>query len=159
MCQNIVRTENNVKTLRLMNAVRDKMTSNKHNTVITSGSFGEGLEMRGSDLDIMFVATKFIEVYEHDEDIKTDNILSFMMLSMKTDDVKAGFTQLLVEHTNPQNPCKYFEELNGKHYLSSALYKQYHLGNTSTDSVIHGPCISDKEGTYQETIKPPVKHS
>ncbi|XP_076071840.1 uncharacterized protein LOC143043408 [Mytilus galloprovincialis] len=153
MCQNIVGTENHVKSIRLMNAVRDRMKSTKRDIVITSGSFGEGLDMSGSDLDLMFVTAKDIEVYENDEDIKTDNNSSDVILSMETDDVKAGFAQLLVKHvkhTNPQNPCKYFEELNGKHYLSSALYKQYQLANTCSNSVIHGPCISDKEGMYDK---------
>ncbi|VDI56170.1 Hypothetical predicted protein [Mytilus galloprovincialis] len=136
-----------------MNAVGDRMKSTKRDIIITSGSFGEGLDMRGSDLDLMFVTAKDIEVYENDEDIKTDNYSSDVILSMETDDVKAGFTQLLVKHvkhTNPQNPCKYFEELNGKHYLSSALYKQYQLANTCINSVIHGPCISDKEGMFDK---------
>lgn len=49
MCQNIVGTADYVKQIRLMNAVRDNLTSNNFGTYITSGSFGEGLEMRGSD--------------------------------------------------------------------------------------------------------------
>lgn len=44
-------------------------------TIVTSGSFWEGLNMRGSDIDIMFVRKK-------------------SSLKMDTDDVKPGFTKL-----------------------------------------------------------------
>ncbi|CAC5379842.1 unnamed protein product [Mytilus coruscus] len=61
--QNIVGYEEHVNTLRMMNTVRDNLQSDENWTTITSGSFGEGLEMRGSDLDIMKVFT-FIEICE-----------------------------------------------------------------------------------------------
>ncbi|CAG2225905.1 unnamed protein product [Mytilus edulis] len=53
LCQNIVGSEDHVKTLRMMNNVRDNLQSDKTLTVITSGSFGEGLQMRSSDFDVM----------------------------------------------------------------------------------------------------------
>ncbi|CAC5355680.1 unnamed protein product [Mytilus coruscus] len=55
MCQNIVGTEDHVKQIRLLNAVRDNLSSFGEKIVITSGSFGEGLHMRGSDFDIMYL--------------------------------------------------------------------------------------------------------
>ncbi|XP_071128162.1 cyclic GMP-AMP synthase-like receptor 2 [Mytilus edulis] len=143
MCQNIVGSENHVNTIRQMNTVRDNMYSNDFYTVITSGSFGEGLEMRGSDLDAMHVI-KFIEVYEN---IKpAENHLNVIYLSMETDDVKAGFTQLQVEQTNHQVVFETLEELNGKHYFSSTLFKRQFLNGP--DCVAHGPCISDTKGKY-----------
>ncbi|CAG2210551.1 unnamed protein product [Mytilus edulis] len=120
MCQNIVGSENHVKNLRLMNTVRDNMTRKLFITVITSGSFGEGLEMRGSDLDVMYVNKK-IEVYENVQTSLNSNVL---YLSMETDDVKAGFAQLQVKQNYSQSLVEYFEEHNGKHYFSSTLYKQ-----------------------------------
>ncbi|CAC5422833.1 unnamed protein product [Mytilus coruscus] len=146
MCQNIVGSENHVNTLRLMNTVRDNIQSGGIITYITSGSFGEGLEMRGSDLDIMRVI-KSMEVHE---DIKTAYNSNVTHLSMETDDVKAGFTQLLVEQIYPQFLCKYCEELNGKHYFSSALYMEEFM--VITNSVKHGPCLSDKAGIYDNAI-------
>jgi hypothetical protein len=38
-------------------------TINENYIEITSGSFGEGLEMKGSDIDLMFVMS-YIHVYE-----------------------------------------------------------------------------------------------
>ncbi|XP_063414863.1 uncharacterized protein LOC134696841 [Mytilus trossulus] len=119
------------------------MTSNNDLTFITSGSFGEGLEMRGSDLDIMCV-NKIFKVYEN---ITTDNKSIVMYLLMETDDVKAGFTQLLVKQMGPEFLCQFCEELNGKHYFSSTLYKHELLRKANNECVLHGPCLSDKKGT------------
>lgn len=55
MCQNIVGTRDQVKQIRLMNAARDNLSIYNTTIGITSGSYGEGLDMRGSDFDIMFV--------------------------------------------------------------------------------------------------------
>ncbi|XP_071124029.1 cyclic GMP-AMP synthase-like receptor 2 [Mytilus edulis] len=141
MCQNIVGSENHVKNLRLMNTVRDNMMSETFITVITSGSFGEGLEMRGSDLDVMYVNKK-VEVYENVQTSLNSNVFH---LSVETDDVKAGFAQLHVKQDYSQSLVEYIEEHNGKHYFSSTLSKQAVKRHSNT--VIHGPCISDKDGS------------
>ncbi|CAG2241500.1 unnamed protein product [Mytilus edulis] len=117
------RTEDHVKTIRFMNAVRDNLSSDEDTTIITSGSYGEGLEMRGSDLDIMFV-DKRIKV---DEDVKPRLNPNVPIITMKTDDVKPGYTQLEVEYNRDQYFSKCCEELNGKHYISSTLFKQQFL--------------------------------
>ncbi|XP_076086271.1 uncharacterized protein LOC143056944 isoform X2 [Mytilus galloprovincialis] len=119
LCQNIVGTEDHVKTIRLMNAMRDNLQSDKSFTWITSGSYGEGLEMRGSDLDIMQVR-KSIQV---NADKQPDFNPSITYLSMDTDDVKPGFTQLRLEYSRDQYDLECCEEHNGKHYFSSALWK------------------------------------
>ncbi|XP_052076446.1 uncharacterized protein LOC127714426 isoform X2 [Mytilus californianus] len=108
---------------------------------ITSGSFGEGLEMRGSDLDIMAL-NKFHEVYADVKPRLNKNITYFRM---ETDEVKPGFTQLLLEQNFTKSVLGNCELLNGKHYLSSALFKQYIAGYTD-GIIIHGPCLSDKHG-------------
>ncbi|CAC5356093.1 unnamed protein product [Mytilus coruscus] len=48
-----------------MDVVMDNMASSKTLTFITSGSFGEGLELRGSDVDMMYVFKRLENVY-HD---------------------------------------------------------------------------------------------
>ncbi|XP_071124028.1 uncharacterized protein [Mytilus edulis] len=143
MCQNIVGSENEVKTLRLMNTVRNNIESDMFQTVITSGSFGEGLEMRGSDLDIMYVK-KIMEVFEN---VQNTNNSDFFYALMETDDVKPGFTQLVLYNIQLAN-C--VVELNGKQYFSSTKFKQQILGKT--DHVVHGPCVSDSEGNYDHAV-------
>ncbi|CAG2198489.1 unnamed protein product [Mytilus edulis] len=142
LCQNIIGTENHVKTMRLMNTVMDNLKSSMLSTTITSGSFGEGLEMRGSDLDNMNVA-KLSEVYEYK---KTRLCPYTIYYKMETDDVKPGFTQLLLERKNNKATLEYCEELNGNLYLSSAVYKQPYLDYGETTLTLHGPCLSDNSG-------------
>ncbi|XP_071147884.1 uncharacterized protein [Mytilus edulis] len=144
LCHNIVGTEEHVKIIRLMNTVRDNFSSSKLYTCITSGSFGEGLEMRGSDLDIMQVL-KYIKV---NADKQPDFDPNITYLSMDTDDVKPGFTQLRLEYSRSQNVLEGCEEHNGKHYFSSALYKGKLLSFGNKDQQIHGPCITDKKEFY-----------
>ncbi|XP_071147370.1 uncharacterized protein [Mytilus edulis] len=142
LCHNIVGTKEHVKTIRLMNTVRDNFSSDKSFICITSGSYGEGLEMRGSDLDIMQVE-KSIKV---NADKQPDFYPSKTYLSMETDDVKPGFTQLRLEYSRNMFILECCEEHNGKHYFSSALYKGILLFGEVDGDTIHGPCITDKKG-------------
>ncbi|CAC5421957.1 PRPF3 [Mytilus coruscus] len=144
LCQHIVGSEDYVKQIRLMTPVGDNTSSNKEETIITSGSFGEGLHMRGSDLDVMFVS-RTLEVYENIKPFFNPNITYF---SMERDDVKPGYAQLKLDYYGfRRGVFKLCEEQNGNLYFSSTLPKQkkvskYHDGSTT----IHGPCISDSTG-------------
>ncbi|XP_071124084.1 uncharacterized protein [Mytilus edulis] len=126
--------------MRQINTVRDNLTSNKLHTIITSGSFGEGLELRGSDLDVMHVA-KQIEVYADEKPRLKKYVLYYRM---EIDDVKHGFTLLLSENNDINSDC---EEFNGNYYFSSIFVKQYILNN-SVAQIIHGQCLSDKNGNF-----------
>lgn len=77
LCQKIVGSEEHVNTIRMMNNVRDHTESNETMTIITSGSFGEGLDMRGSDLDVMIVL-QYLEVCE-----KIHDYLNFVKVYFK----------------------------------------------------------------------------
>ncbi|VDI40880.1 Hypothetical predicted protein [Mytilus galloprovincialis] len=122
--------------------MRDNLSSDQSKTIITSGSYGEGLEMRGSDLDIMQVYKSIKVIADKQPDFDT----SITYLSMDTDDVKPGFTQLRLEYSRLQYDLECCEEHNGEHYFSSALWMRNTLLCGNKDNQIHGPCISDKEG-------------
>ncbi|CAG2233634.1 SPG7 [Mytilus edulis] len=53
LCHNIVGTDNHLKTIRLLNDIRDNVSSTEFSTDTTNGSYGEGIEMKGSDLDMI----------------------------------------------------------------------------------------------------------
>ncbi|VDI58750.1 Hypothetical predicted protein [Mytilus galloprovincialis] len=145
LCHNIVGSEDHVKRIRIRNAVWDNIESIK-DTIITSGSFGEGLEMRGSDLDMMFVLNDFIEVWE---DKKSRFNPKMTYLFMESEDVKPGYTLLNLEYSICQEIINDWYEHNGKQYFSSTLHKQRYLQDTFT---IHGPCILNKDGTFDGAI-------
>ncbi|CAG2203526.1 unnamed protein product [Mytilus edulis] len=94
MCQYIVGTEEHVKRMRMMNTIRDNLSSNDNTLIITSGSFVEGIEMRGSDLDIMIIWT-LMEVCENKNNNFNPDTVYF---AMETNDTQPGFTQLRFLH-------------------------------------------------------------
>ncbi|VDI61361.1 Hypothetical predicted protein [Mytilus galloprovincialis] len=124
-----------------MNAVRDNMQNFKNVTIITSGSFGEGLEMRGSDFDIMIVLKQF----DVCEELKSHYHPNKIQLLIERDDVKPCYTLLRLVYSRSSEVMRACDEHNGKQYLSSALHKQGLVNDEL--GTIHGPCFSNKKET------------
>ncbi|VDI44530.1 Hypothetical predicted protein [Mytilus galloprovincialis] len=142
LCQNIVGIEKHVKTLRMMNNVRDNLQSDKTWTIITSGSFGEGLQMRDSDLDVM-VVFKFMEICEPTYISFNNDKIHF---TMKLDDTQPGFTKLRLVQCNNREILKDCYEAGRDFYISNLLFKQRFLNDPL--STVHGPCLSDNDGLF-----------
>ncbi|CAC5425473.1 unnamed protein product [Mytilus coruscus] len=140
MCQYVVGTENHVKTIRLMNTVCDNLSSDDIKVIITSGSFGEGLQMIGSDLDLMFVL-KDVEVHNSRTPIVFSR--SKTNFSMMTEGSKPGFPMLQLNGSPHPLFCK---QCRMDNYLSNVLFKQTFLNELGP--FVHGPCISDIHGRY-----------
>ncbi|XP_052078289.1 uncharacterized protein LOC127716216 [Mytilus californianus] len=140
MCKYVVGTENHVKTIRLINTVCDNLSSDDIKVIITSGSFGEGLQMLGSDLDLMFVL-KDIEVHDNRTPIVFSR--SKTNFTMMTEGTKPGFVMLQLIGSPHPLFCKKCRMGN---YLSNVLFKQTFLNELGP--FVHGPCISDIHGRY-----------
>lgn len=138
VCQNIVGYEDHVKTLRMTNNVRDNITNVKNSVFITSGSFGEGIEIKGSDVDIMQVLN-YMEVHEDILPVVYDK--HKIHFSMNTEDTKPGYTYLSLVYTNYPNILQTCLDIRGKQFISNVLFKQKFI--RTLYSVIHGPCLSD----------------
>ncbi|CAC5387580.1 unnamed protein product [Mytilus coruscus] len=126
----------------MMNTVRDNFSHNKKLTTITSGSFGEGLQMQGSDLDIMIIDKSF-EVCE-DTNIPFNPEKSYF--TMETDDTQPGFTQLRLLSSNYCHIHKSCEVKGPYLFFSSTAFKQVISSNALP--IVHGPCMSDTHGFY-----------
>lgn len=142
MCKHITGTEEFVKTIRLMNTVRDNLNSSHDWTVITSGSFGEGIEMKGSDLDVMLVM-KEVEIHENESIHINPNISHF---KMETEDTHPGFTKLRLIHSHDRDVFENCIMVGRDHFFSNFLNKQRFA--CKSFPTIHGPCISDKGGYW-----------
>ncbi|XP_063418881.1 uncharacterized protein LOC134701677 [Mytilus trossulus] len=151
LCQKIG-TEEDVKIRRLAFVIRD---IGHNDTLITSGSKGEGLNLNGSDLDLMFI-DRCAQVYESEEEVVIEGRgLPFMMY---TKDTPPCFTHLylLTYHQNQTLVSVSVSLLNmldinhTGYAFSSEQYKIWHLSNfdASWSSQIHGPCISDGQGQH-----------
>ncbi|XP_063416269.1 uncharacterized protein LOC134697912 [Mytilus trossulus] len=143
MCKHIVGTENHVNTIRLINTIFDNFSSNDESVIITSGSVGEGLQMRGSDLDTVIVLLN-IEVNDNMKPVVFHP--SKPNVALMTEETKPGYAMLCLMN-NPNalilDKCK---KVRGENFLSSALLKKTFLNELNP--VVHGPCISDIDNNF-----------
>ncbi|CAC5400858.1 unnamed protein product [Mytilus coruscus] len=149
LCHTIVGSEDYVRLIRLMNASKDRYFRSKFELHITSGSFGEGLELKGSDQDIMRVIHD-LEVTGNGQMKLKDYHSDKNYFIADTDDIKPGFAYLHLMKGNTINKHFLYRSLEGKLFLSSALIKQNFIDEHI--SVVHGPCISDKEGNFDIAV-------
>ncbi|CAG2231443.1 unnamed protein product [Mytilus edulis] len=115
------------------------------------GSKGEGLNLNGSDCDVMLIDQIF-KVYESDR-VAIQNYEC--VLVMETEDTQPCYTYLRLFTNYNILSDKYkqvFQQQSGKNLISSELYKLWILDNTISDfrnspiNNIHEPCLSDKKG-------------
>ena len=121
------------------------MSQSKLFTQITSGSGGEGLDMKGSDIDIMFVF-KNVNVYEGINSSRINS--SETCVAMETDDTKLGFSHLRLLRCNNNVILKMCTQVGNYFYLSSQLCRSIFIGTGWKADVVHGPCLSDKDGHF-----------
>ena len=143
LCHHIVGTEETVKTKRTFNTIRDDISSNETLTQITSGSFGEGLEMKGSDLDIMYVAQD-VHVYEDINKVPFNSRKTTVVMDM--DDCKLGFTQLRLLQCYDPDILRMCKQVGNYIYLSNEQLKSDVREQIRKPIMIHGPCLSDMGG-------------
>ncbi|VDI18586.1 Hypothetical predicted protein [Mytilus galloprovincialis] len=153
LCQKIG-SEEVVKVRRLALVIND---IGQNTNQITSGSKGEGLDLKGSDIDVMTIDCN-IEVIESEKDFNIQHQrLSFVI---NTEETQPCFTQLyLITHhhnliLNFVDPLGLLNLLEMKHLrnvLSNEQYKQWcisHYFSSNLPFKLHGPCISSKDGQY-----------
>ncbi|VDI11583.1 Hypothetical predicted protein [Mytilus galloprovincialis] len=167
-------TEKVVRARRLNYTCKDFISSNKFFDEISSGSRGEGLDLEGSDFDIMSI-NYYFAVYESEKDALQDFGVAFVMdteetmpesekdalqdcgvvLVMDTEETQPCFTHLRVTNYNSLSSCikQVMEQHRGHNLLSSELYKSQLCKQISLICPnlikIHGPCLSDK-GDYMD---------
>ncbi|XP_071162573.1 uncharacterized protein [Mytilus edulis] len=158
LCQKLG-SEEDVRVRRLSWIVCD--LSFPKSTRITSGSIGEGLDIKGSDLDVMVIDPSF-KVYESDRDITYTVPIEVLPLVMDTENTHPCFTQLrlplhfhyysnLLDSRMKQmfeQDCLVNKLSNEKYKLDSSYILNRDSPQTEPLCTIHGPCLSDQYGTY-----------
>ncbi|VDI33334.1 Hypothetical predicted protein [Mytilus galloprovincialis] len=148
LCQKIG-SEEEVRVRRLTYIINDLGIPHTSLNQITSGSKGEGLQLKGSDLDLMYIDPLY-QVYESDREVVPESGRCIPLV-METEDTHPGFTQLRL----PNNYDLSFGNDEKKNVficrkLSSELYRVQNLEDFSKNVraaniyilKIHGPCIS-----------------
>lgn len=142
LCHYIVGTEDHVKQTRLMNTVKDNLSHGNTSAKITSGSFGEGIQMRGSDLDIMIICNDIEVLACEDTHIVFNPYKTYFALHPV--ETQPGYSRLRVVRGNIHDIRDFCEQRGRDFYFSSTAFKQAFC--TYTLPIIHGPCVSDKGG-------------
>ncbi|CAC5387577.1 unnamed protein product [Mytilus coruscus] len=126
----------------MMNNIRDNLSSDNTFVEITSSSFGEGLEMQGSDFDLMKII-KSIEMCA-DPNIPFFNDKTYFAIDI--DDTQPGFTQLRLLYSNDEAIFDLSIKRQREFYFSSSAFKPQFSSNILP--IVHAPCLSDKRGLF-----------
>ncbi|XP_063405850.1 uncharacterized protein LOC134689814 [Mytilus trossulus] len=138
-----------VRARRLSFIFSDLACSEKETYIMTIGSRGEGLDVKGSDLDLMYISSLFV-VYEPGKNDVKDQRLQFFM---DIEDTSPCFTHLRL-NTMFDNLSYFVQQMiqqhRGENFISSELYKSQLLKENidflSMLNNIHGPCLTDCSG-------------
>lgn len=114
MCDEVVGSEKTVSKTRLLYKLQDDISNKKQYSVISSGSKAEGLNLPGSDFDIMILIKEY-EVYEEEQGDREG------VLFLDTEHAAPGFTMLKVKH-ELSRPFQPTETINGKYLSNRDLY-------------------------------------
>ncbi|XP_076084393.1 cyclic GMP-AMP synthase-like receptor [Mytilus galloprovincialis] len=142
---NIVGSEAVVRTRRDIFSAKDIVdnTCTISTTFISSGSKAEGLDLKGSDYDIMILAN-FLLVYESLNNVQYDP--RDIILFMDTNDTTPGFTKLKLankSHLDVDVIRNWSETVGKETYISSKLFRERDVPD---NMIIHGPCRSSVDG-------------
>ena len=152
VCHHIVGSEETVKTKRTFNTINDNLSVSETFIQITSGSFGEGLEMKGSDIDLMCVASN-VHVYEDINKVRLNSRETSCVMDM--DDCKLGFTHLRLVQCNHGSILKWCKQIGDSSYLSNELLKNELISKSQQlggSHYVHGPCVSDNDDIIDHAL-------
>ncbi|XP_052086415.1 uncharacterized protein LOC127723705 [Mytilus californianus] len=148
----IVGTERDIRYRQRLFLLKDMIESNMDISKlphITSGSISEGLDLPGSDLDIMFVIG-VVEVINMAENIKYSR--KYTTLMMETDPLYPGFTRLKLAADDYHSSYRLIKDSlvqslqtnkNGFYVSTYKFVQNIQQITESVETLLHGPCLSD----------------
>jgi len=146
MCDEVVGSEKVVSYRRQFFKVYDDVQNHRGDSdwhIISSGSKAEGLDLPGSDFDVMFINT-LIHVYERNDVLsKYHDLRTEYNLVLDFDNAVPGFTLLRIYDVREWK-TKVIDIHDNEPLFSNKLWKRALKGD---NMVINRPCFSDKLGT------------
>ena len=147
----VVGSEMDIRIRQNLFLIKDNIinSANTKVTTVSSGSLAEGLDLPGSDIDIMFVLSgaRVIQNVQH-----MNRSARYTTLLMDDDMEFPGFSRLKLiaegDHECIYTSLECFVETINGIYLSNILFirkfiDHYYINKQS----VHGPCLSDKDET------------
>ncbi|CAC5377416.1 unnamed protein product [Mytilus coruscus] len=147
MCDEIVGSEKVVKYRRLFFKIYEYVQNNFLLTskyLISGGSKAEGLDLPGSDLDIMLISKKYIVYRSKTKTVNRRHAINKHILIIDTENAQPGFALLFVQN-EPICDQNCVERKEDGTYLSSKLYI-LSFATKYTYHIINGPCLSNIDG-------------
>jgi hypothetical protein len=146
----VVGSEMDIRIRQNIFLIQDKIC-NKTCTEVTrvsSGSLAEGLDLRGSDIDTMFVLNN-VQIIQNVQHINRSVRCTILLLE---DDMEfPGFSKLkLIAEDDDEYIYRYFtpecfvETINGLFLSNISLFRKIIEHDINNKSFVHGPCLSDK---------------
>ncbi|VDI50885.1 Hypothetical predicted protein [Mytilus galloprovincialis] len=152
-------TEVDIRKRQILFILHDKILNadEKNITKISSGSLAEGLDLPGSDEDIMIV-DEVVNVTQIERNIK--HMVQRTEVFMETDTEHPGFTRLKLIAAGKRanqfvsNEC--IVNTQTGQYLSTTNFINHmkQINQQFNDFSTHGPCLSDTESNCRYCILP-----
>ena len=147
----VVGSEMDIRIRQNIFLIKDKITNKvrTNTTQVSSGSLAEGLDLPGSDMDIMLIYN-IVQVIQNVKHM--DCSTRFSTLQMEYDIEFPGFSRLKLiaegdhEYTFTSTECV-VETINGIFLSNSSFIRRLIEGIVYLRNSVHGPCLSDKDGT------------
>ena len=142
----VVGSEMDIRIRQNVFLIKDKIF-NRVNTEITqvsSGSLAEGLDLPGSDIDIMFVFNS-VNILQNVQQMNRSARRTTLLID---DEIEfPGFTTLkLIAEGDACTSPEYFVETTNGMYFSNILFIRKLIESTvNHKQSAHGPCLSDKD--------------
>ncbi|VDI42874.1 Hypothetical predicted protein [Mytilus galloprovincialis] len=137
--QKIVGTEKTVRSRQRLFKLNDFVDkyAGLSTTKLSSGSLSEGLDLPGSDIDIMFIVHN-VDIVQDVKDVYRPGHAIFLMEKCNK---YPGFTKLKLL-TKHKDWVSFIVQTKTGIYFSSQRFMQF-LRGTKKYGQIHGPCLSD----------------
>jgi hypothetical protein len=136
-------------TFLIIDKIYNKIITNE--TSVSSGSLAEGLDLPGSDIDIMFVLNT-VQVIQN---VQQMNRSARKTTLLAKDDMEfPGFSRLKLiaegDHKYAYTlPECFVETINGLFLSNNSFVRKFNEKYINFKSSVHGPCLSDIYATLE----------
>ena len=143
----VVGSEMDIRLRQNIFLIKDKIV-NRVNTEITnvsSGSLAEGLDLPGSDIDIMYVFNN-VNILQNEQHLNRSARHTTLLIE---DEMEfPGFTtfKLIADGDACTPPAYFVETTNGMYFSNISFIRKLIESIANLKQSAHGPCLSDKDG-------------
>ena len=126
----------------IMDKIYNRVNTTKH--MVSSGSLAEGLDLHGSDLDIMIILN-IVTILQNAQHMNRSARRTTFLIE---DEMEfPGFTTLkLIAEGDAFNSPEYFvETTNGMYFSNISFIRKFIEIGANLKQSAHGPCLSDKD--------------